>query len=669
MPPPGSSRTEAAIHMPEIFMPQINEMMKRQQVLADFGEFAIRSEHLDAVLTEACRLVAKALGTDRAKVLEIQDERQELLVRAGVGWADDVVGRVRLSMKEPSSETYSIEAREPVVSQDINKENRFHIPAFMKDAGVIALVNVPILVPGGHPYGVLQVDATRPRTFGDDEIQFLRTYASILGPVIDRLRKMHRLRASEERFRRIVETVRDYAIFTTDAEDRIDNWFPGAQAVFGWTADEAIGQRASITFTPEDRAAGQDRREIETARRDGYAANIRRHLRKDGRRIFIEGAVWALLDESGTARGFVKVGQDVTQRQRAETALRESEERLRSAVEVGQLGLWDWNVVTGEIHWSDEHFRMEGYDVGEVTPSYETWASRIHPDDRSRTEAVLHQAMERHEEFAHEFRVVHPDRSIHWLSGRGRFYYDDAGRPVRMVGAIVETTGRREWEERQQILVKELQHRTFNLMGMVRSTADATIRSSVDLEDFRIKFRNRIDALARVQRLLSQLRDDERVTFGDLIQAEFDAIGALDAAPRQVTLQGPHDVPLRSSTVQTFAMALHELTTNAVKYGALGQPDARLHVRWWVEESSGGQPWLHVDWRESGVTMPPDGQAPTGTGQGRMLIEKALPYQLQAKATYVMAADGIHCSIALPVSNRTQAESRDAPHQSPDSDR
>ncbi|MDQ1156009.1 PAS domain S-box-containing protein [Sphingomonas sp. SORGH_AS 950] len=650
-------------------MPKIKEMMKRQQVLADFGDFAIRSEDLDAVLTEACRLVAKALGTDRAKVLEIQEERQQLFVQAGVGWAKDVVGHVHLSMTEASSETYSINAGEPVVSQDITKEDRFIIPAFMKEAGVVALVNVPILVPGRRPYGVLQVDATGPRTFGDDEIQFLRTYAAILGPVIDRLRKVDRLHASEERFRRIVETVQDYAIFTTDAKDRIDNWFPGAEAVFGWTADEAVGQLGSIAFTPEDRAAGEDKREIETARRDGYAANIRWHLRKDERRIFIEGAVWALLDEGGTARGFVKVGQDVTQRKRAETALRESEERLRSAVEVGQLGLWDWNVITGEVHWSDEHFRMEGYDVGEVTPSYEAWSSRIHPEDRARTEAALHQAMERQEEFVHEFRVVHPDHSVHWLSGRGKFDHDAAGRPVRMVGAVVETTDRREWKERQQILVKELQHRTFNLMGMVRSMADATIRSSVDLKDFRAKFRDRIEALARAQRLLSQLRDDDRVTFGDLIQAELDATGALDAARPRVTLDGPHDVPLRSGTVQTFAMALHELTTNAVKYGALSQPGAHLAVRWRVEDGANGEPWLHVDWRESGVNMPPDGQAPGGTGQGRTLIEKALPYQLQAETTYVMAADGIHCSIALPVSNRSPLESRDASHQSPDPDR
>ncbi|WP_102958885.1 GAF domain-containing protein [Mangrovicella endophytica] len=180
-------------------MPDRDELMKRQQVLADFGEFAIRSQDLDEVLMEACRLVGEALGTGRAKVFEIEEDRQQLFLRAGVGWGPDVVGRVRLPMDERSSETYSIRAGEPVISQDIAKEDRFDVPAFMKEAGVVALVNVPIFVPGERPYGILQVDDTSPREFGENEIQFLRTYATILGPVIDRLYLVEERSAVRER--------------------------------------------------------------------------------------------------------------------------------------------------------------------------------------------------------------------------------------------------------------------------------------------------------------------------------------------------------------------------------------------------------------------------------------------------------------------------------------
>lgn len=109
--------------------------LKRQKALADFGAFALQSEDLDAVLTEACRLVAEAMGTKRAKVLEIEEDGASLLVRAGVGWDPGIVGQVRLPMSERSSETYSIQEKRPVVTQDIGREERFEVPGFMREAG------------------------------------------------------------------------------------------------------------------------------------------------------------------------------------------------------------------------------------------------------------------------------------------------------------------------------------------------------------------------------------------------------------------------------------------------------------------------------------------------------------------------------------------------------
>jgi two-component sensor histidine kinase len=168
------------------------EMVERQRVLADFGELAVRSEDLDEVLVEACRLIGRALGTDLAKVIEIE-ESGALFVRAGCGWQPGVVGHVRLPMSERSSETYAITLGEPVITADIRNEERFVFPEFLKEAGVVGLVNVPILLPGGAPYGLLQVDSREAWQPDDDDIQFLRTYAMILGPVIDRLFKVHEL--------------------------------------------------------------------------------------------------------------------------------------------------------------------------------------------------------------------------------------------------------------------------------------------------------------------------------------------------------------------------------------------------------------------------------------------------------------------------------------------
>ncbi|KSV75140.1 sensor histidine kinase [Sinorhizobium sp. Sb3] len=343
---------------------------------------------------------------------------------------------------------------------------------------------------------------------------------------------------------------------------------------------------------------------------------------------------------------------DLIEREKTETALRASEERLRTAVEVGGLGLWDWNVLTGEVHWSDEYFRMLGYGVDEVTPSYENWSARIHPDDRAETEALLQHAREARTEFVTEFRTLHPNGAVRWLHGRGRFFYDQGGQAIRMVGAMTDTTERRQWEDRQKALVAELQHRTRNLMAVVRAVAETTARRAKDLPDFSAHFRSRLSALARVQGLLSRLANQQRVTFDELLRAE---LAAVDADMGRVRLDGPSGVKLRSSTVQTLTMALHELANNAVKYGALGQAGAALSVRWHVEAGQDQKLWLHIDWHESGVRMAPATGAGEGIGHGRELIERALPYQLEARTSFALGPDGLRCTISMPVSELNMA--------------
>ncbi|PSC05672.1 hypothetical protein SLNSH_06735 [Alsobacter soli] len=297
-------------------MPSSEQLFRRQKILADFGEFALRCESLDAILDKACLQVAEALGAKRSKILEIQGD--SCLLRAGRGWDEGLIGALRLPMKELSSESFAIKAGKPVITQDIHKEDRFQVPDFMKKAGIVALANAPIFLPGGKAYGLIEVDDTQARDFSEADTEFLRTYAIVLGPVIDRLQISTSLRSTEEQFRLIVESARDYAIFTTDQQDRIRDWYPGAQAVFGWTADEAAGEPAAILFTEEDRAQNEDKKEASTAARDGAAPDVRWHVRKDGSLVFIHGSVRALRDEAGVLLGFLKIGQDLTDQKRAQ---------------------------------------------------------------------------------------------------------------------------------------------------------------------------------------------------------------------------------------------------------------------------------------------------------------------------------------------------------------
>jgi two-component sensor histidine kinase len=220
--------------------------------------------------------------------------------------------------------------------------------------------------------------------------------------------------------------------------------------------------------------------------------------------------------------------------------------------------------------------------------------------------------------------------------------YDELSRRVEQHEAAL-----REREDRLALVIAELQHRTRNLISVVGAIADDTLTKSDTLDDFRVSYHDRLAVLGRAQGLLFRTREGGRVTFDELLNGELTAQSVRAGESGSVTLDGPTGVRLRSGTVQTLAMVLHELVTNAIKHGALRQPNGHLTVRWRQEISAdNGKPWLHLDWKESGVRMPTQAV----TGNGRELIERALPYQFDARTTFALEADGVHCTISLPAS-------------------
>ena len=205
----------------------------------------------------------------------------------------------------------------------------------------------------------------------------------------------------------------------------------------------------------------------------------------------------------------------------------------------------------------------------------------------------------------------------------------------------------RESESQMRVLVGELQHRTRNLIGVVLAISDRTAIEGQTLDEFKASFGERLMALARAQGLLSRATPGKGVSFDDLLESELSAQSTGDSGA--VTLGGPKGVTLPSVLVQALAMAIHELTTNATKYGALSHKNARVNIRWRVEAEDGSR-WIHVDWKESGVDTAQSPSARKRNGSGRRLIEDALPYQFGARTTFAIDADGVHCTIALPIS-------------------
>jgi len=345
-------------------------------------------------------------------------------------------------------------------------------------------------------------------------------------------------------------------------------------------------------------------------------------------------------DEAGAVCGLAISAIETTAKVEAERRLRRSEDRLRLAIDVARLGAWDWDVATGESNWSEESFRIQGYEPGEVAPSYAAWLARVHPADVTGVMAALTASRDERIPYAHEYRSLHPDGQVRWCAARGRFFYDEAGRPVRMIGVLRDVTVERTASDRQQMLLAELQHRTRNLLGVIKSMANRTAETSESLEEFMAAFQARLDAISRTEAALTRHRG-VAVDLGGLILDEFLAAASSD----QVVLEGP-EAALSGKVAQAMSLVVHELVTNALKYGALASPQGRVHVSWRFADRAAGRQ-LVLEWRETGVPLVDT--APWRSGFGRRLLERALPYELGAETQLHFGPGGLKLSLEMPL--------------------
>ncbi|WP_250475121.1 CheR family methyltransferase [Caballeronia sp. GAFFF1] len=241
-----------------------------------------------------------------------------------------------------------------------------------------------------------------------------------------------------------------------------------------------------------------------------------------------------------------------------------------------------------------------------------------------------------------EREVVSNDGLAHILV-RLAPYRDGNGKTDGVVIAFVDVTGMVHAATRQHVLIAELQHRTRNLLAVIQSIAQQTLTNDAALETFT----SRLGALGRLQGLIGEA-DGNLIKLGDIVQLELSALGVADNG--RITVSGPV-VPLGFRNVQTIALVLHELATNALKYGALKDPAARLDVRWSVEPSAQGDSNLIIQWLECGVRTIPD---TTRTGFGRQLIEQALTFSLRARTELKFNADGVSCHIEIPLPSESR---------------
>ena len=299
-------------------------------------------------------------------------------------------------------------------------------------------------------------------------------------------------------------------------------------------------------------------------------------------------------------------------------------------------GLWTWASPqwTATTGLSDKESRGLG------------WLNAIHPDDRRATMSAWKQVATRGI-LEVEHRIWHAKETVHrWYQSRAVAVRDTPGQAAEWVGTCTDVHGIRRLQDQQGLLIAELQHRTRNLLGIVRGVALQIEATSQSLEDFGARFDECLAALDRVQGLLSQ---QGSITLGELVRLELSAHGVVGDRAERCRVSGP-TVTLPGRTVQMLALTLHELTTNAAKHGALATPQGSLDVAWRIvgPPSSGEPERLTLTWSEYGVAIQ-HGTVSTRRGFGRELIEVAFPYELGATTCLEFAADGVRCRIELPL--------------------
>jgi len=329
-----------------------------------------------------------------------------------------------------------------------------------------------------------------------------------------------------------------------------------------------------------------------------------------------------------------RVAERTAELEASTVRLLKSEERRSLALAAGQMGSWEWDPVDGRFVWDDGQYRIFGVDPASFDLTVDNVRALIHPEDWKHLQNAIKPAAPNTPSFQSDFRVCRPNGELRWCIGTAVASVDGIDNVVRISGVTVDITDRKQAEERQVLLAREVDHRARNALALVQSIVRLT--RSEDIKSYTAAVDGRIGALARAHTLLAQSRwqgaDLARLVGEEL--APFRTDGA-----ERIATAGP-EVSLEPRTAQTLALALHELSTNAAKYGALSVTSGRVAVSWDLQPQG-----LVLRWIESGGAPP---QMPVAHGFGIRLISASIERQLGGEAAFDWRPEGLHCLLRVP---------------------
>jgi PAS domain S-box-containing protein len=439
---------------------------RQQAVVAELGKLALAGGDLQPLFDRTVVQVAKTLGVEFCKVLELLPDGSALKLVAGVGWKEGLVGQATVGSGCDSQAGFTLLSQDLVVVDDLRTETRFQGPALLRDHNVVSGLSV-VIGEIEKPFGILGAHTTEQRRFTIDDAHFFQSIANVLAEAIHRKRAEEAMQESERKYRELVELIHDL-VWAVDREGRITFMSPASRHIYGREPEEMIGHLFTDFMLPDEARRSMAVLAKMIATGDSVIDLENRLLHRDGHEIVLSANAVLLRDAAGNIVGTTGTSRDITARKLAEEALRESEQRFREFAE---------NI--HEVFWMSD---PENTRMFYVSPAYETiwgrtreklysspasWMDAIHPDDKER---MVRTRSNRDSAFPHDntYRIVRPDGSVRWIRDRGFPVHDDRGAVVRFAGIAEDITVRKETEEAQE--------RGLSLMlATLESTADGIL--------------------------------------------------------------------------------------------------------------------------------------------------------------------------------------------------
>jgi PAS domain S-box-containing protein len=495
---------------------ELDTRERQQAAIAELGHRALMGLELAQLMDEGVRLVARTLGAEYCKIQELLPDGKTLLLRAGVGWREGLVGHATVNASPESQAGYVLQSASPVIVQDLRRETRFRGSPLLSEVGIVSGLSV-IISGKDRPFGALGAHTTQCRSFTKDDVNFLQAAANVLAVAIERKRTEESLR----RFNRALRTLSECDLAVVRATDERElvrkvcdilvndggyrmAWVGYARqdeaktispvAVAG--ADEGYLASAKITWADEEYGRGPTGTAIrsgrpcvvrnileernfapwrEDAAKHGYASTAALPLMVNGQPFgalrvyavapdaFDEEEMKLLAELAGDLAYGVQALRTRAERAQAAEALSESEERFRQMAENIREALWMVDAGgTKVLYVSPRCEDVWGRRPEAVYEHGLGWSGAVYPGDRDRLLSVLGGGIQQ-KEFETEYRVVWPDGSVHWVRDRTFPIRDHAGEVQRIVGVTEDITERRlaaealyESEERYRQLFNEM---------------------------------------------------------------------------------------------------------------------------------------------------------------------------------------------------------------------